>query len=67
MRLHKIKSPTLVIKGENDTACNPRLNKFIADQIPNSKLVILSNYKHALRLEAPKKVTKNMINFFNNN
>ena len=45
-------------------ACNPRLNRFIADQIPNSKLVILSNYKHSLLLEAPEKVVDNIINFF---
>ena len=62
--LHKIKAPTLVITGENDGACNPRLNRFIADQIPNSKLVILSNYKHSLLLEVPEKVTDNIINFF---
>ena len=65
--LHKIKFPTLVLTGENDSACNPRLNKFIVDQIPNSKLVILSKYKHSLLLEAPEKVTNNIINFFYNN
>ena len=62
--LQKIKFPTLVLTGENDDACNPRLNKFIADQIPNSKLIILSNYKHSLLLEAPEKVTNKMIKFF---
>ena len=62
--LHKIKFPTLVLTGENDSACNPRLNKFIVDQIPNSKLVILSKYKHSLLLEAPEKVSNNIINFF---
>ena len=65
--LHKIKAPTLVLTGENDSACNPRLNKFIAGQIPNSKLIILSNYKHSLLLEAPKKITDNIINFFYKN
>ena len=33
-------------------------------KIPNSKLVILSNYKHSLLLEAPEKVVENIINFF---
>ena len=64
--LHKIKFPTLVLTGEKDEACNPRLNKFIVDQIPNSKLIILSNYKHSLLLEVPEKVTDNIINFFYN-
>ena len=43
--LHKIKFPTLILTGEKDAGCNPKLNKFIADQLPNSKLVILPNYK----------------------
>ena len=65
--LHKIKAPTLVLTGENDGACNPRLNKHIANQMPNSKLIILSKYKHSLLLEAPEKVTENIINFFYKN
>ena len=61
--LHKITFPTLILTGENDGGCNPRLNKFIASKIPNSKLVILPNYKHSLLLEAPKEVAKNLIKF----
>ena len=39
--LHKIKFPTLIMTGENDEGCKPKLNKFIANKISNSKLVIL--------------------------
>ena len=63
--LHKIKFPTLILTGEKDEGCNPKLNKFIADQIPNSKLVILPNYKHSLPTEAPNEIADNIINFFN--
>jgi pimeloyl-ACP methyl ester carboxylesterase len=63
--LHKIKFPTLVLTGEKDGGCNPKLNKFIADQIPNSKLVILPNYKHSLLIETPNEIAENIINFFN--
>jgi len=62
--LYKIKFPTLVVTGENDGGCNPRLNQFIADQIPDSKLVILPKYKHSLLAEAPNEVADNIINFF---
>ena len=63
--LHKIKFPTLILTGEKDAGCNPKLNKFIADQIPNSKLVILPNYKHSLLIETPNEIAENIINFFN--
>ena len=65
--LNKIKSPTLILTGENDGGCNPRLNKFIDKQIPNSKLIVLPNYKHSLLLEAPEKVADTIVNFFYNN
>ena len=63
--LHKINFPTLILTGEKDGGCNPKLNKFIADQIPNSKLVILPNYKHSLLIETPNEIAENIINFFN--
>ena len=65
--LNKIKSPTLIITGENDGGCSPRLNKFIDEQIPNSKLIVLPNYKHSLLLEAPEKVADTIVNFFYKN
>ena len=63
--LHKIKFPTLILTGEKDGGCNPKLNKFIADQISNSRLVILPNYKHSLLIEASNEIVDNIINFFN--
>ena len=44
-------------------ACNPRLNKLIADTIPTSKLVILPNYKHSILIEAPNEILENLIEF----
>jgi len=61
--LHKIKFPTLVMTGENDGSCNPRLNKFITSIISNSKLVILPKFKHSILLEAPNEVAENLIKF----
>ena len=62
--LHKISVPTLVLTGENDKGCNPRLNKFIANQLINSKLIILPHFKHSILIEAPNLVSKNLNNFF---
>ena len=61
--LKELLIPTLVLTGENDGACNPRLNKLIADTIPTSKLVILPNYKHSILIEAPDEISENLIQF----
>ena len=61
--LKELLIPTLVLTGENDGACNPRLNKLIADIIPTSKLVILPKYKHSILIEAPDEISKNLIEF----
>ena len=36
--LHEITQPSLVLTGENDGGCPPRLNKKIADALPDSNL-----------------------------
>ncbi len=61
--LHKIKFPTLIMTGENDEGCKPKLNQFIANKISNSQLVILPKFKHSLLLEAPNEVAINLIKF----
>ena len=61
--LPEVIAPSLVLTGEQDGGCNPRLNKFIADNLKNSKLVILPKYKHSLLIEAPDEVAKNLIQF----
>jgi pimeloyl-ACP methyl ester carboxylesterase len=50
--LHEINTPSLVLTGELDGGCNPRLNKQINAALPNSELVILDGLKHALMIEA---------------
>ena len=53
----------LVLTGENDGGCNPRLNQRIATAIPNSELVILPELKHSLLLEAGDRVADHIIQF----
>jgi len=36
-RLGDIRAPALVLTGEFDGGCNPRLNRFIAETLPNAE------------------------------
>ncbi len=61
--LHEITCPCLVLTGEFDGACNPRLNQFIHDQLSDSRLVILEDLKHALMIEASDRVLPHLRDF----
>ena len=61
--LNQIKAPSLILTGENDGGCNPRLNQLIHAALTNSKLVILPDYKHSLLLEAGEIVAEQLIRF----
>jgi 3-oxoadipate enol-lactonase len=50
--LNQVKCPCLVLTGEFDGGCNPRLNEFIHGELPDSHLVILEGLKHSLMIEA---------------
>ena len=61
--LHEVAAPALVLTGENDGGCNPRLNRRIAEALPDAELVILPEYKHATLLEAPDRVSEHLVRF----
>ncbi|MBL8701644.1 MAG: alpha/beta fold hydrolase [Alphaproteobacteria bacterium] len=61
--LHKVTHPSLVLTGELDGGCNPRLNQQIADAMPNSELVILPGLKHAILIEATERVAPPIARF----
>lgn len=61
--LPEVAAPSLVLTGENDGGCNPRLNRGIAQALPDAELVILPHVKHAILLEAPVAVCDYMIRF----
>ena len=65
--LHRVKAPSLVLTGENDGGCSPRLNTLINSALPNSELVVLPRVKHAILLEAPDQVTSHLIRFVSQN
>jgi 3-oxoadipate enol-lactonase len=61
--LAEIRHPSLVLTGENDGGCNPRLNAQIAASMPNAELVILPVLRHAILLEAPQAVAPPVLDF----
>ena len=61
--LYQVSAPCLVLTGENDGGCNPRLNRLIDAALPNSELVILSDLKHSLLLEAGPLVAEHLVRF----
>lgn len=63
--LPNVHARSLILTGENDGGCNPRLNQLIHETLPNSELIILPKYKHSILLEAPDEVAENLIRFIN--
>lgn len=61
--LNEITAPSLILTGENDGGCNPRLNRLINTALPDSELVILPKLKHSLLLEAGDVVASHLVNF----
>jgi pimeloyl-ACP methyl ester carboxylesterase len=61
--LADVSQPCLVLTGENDGGCNPRINALIDDALPNSELVILEKYKHSLLMEAPQELGARLCDF----
>ena len=64
--LHKIQKPCLVLTGEHDGGCSPRLNELIHNALPQSELVILPEYKHSILLEDGVSVAQNIVRFISN-
>ena len=61
--LHQVTCPCLVLTGEFDGGCNPRLNQFMHDQLPDSRLIILDGLKHSLLMEASDQVLPHFKSF----
>jgi len=61
--IHEVSVPCLVLTGENDGGCNPRLNRLIAQALPDSRLEILPHYKHSLLLECGDVVAQYLADF----
>jgi pimeloyl-ACP methyl ester carboxylesterase len=61
--LPAIQQPTLVLTGENDLTCGPRLNRQIAAALPHAELQILPGLRHSILMEAPDQVAPPVLAF----
>ncbi|WJF90866.1 alpha/beta fold hydrolase [Paraburkholderia bonniea] len=61
--LPSVSAPTLVLTGEFDGGCPPRLNQQIAAALPHARLVVLEALKHAVLIEAPEQVAQQVMAF----
>ncbi len=61
--LHEVTARSLVLTGEFDGGCNPRLNEQIVAAMPDAELVILPKFKHSILLEAGEEVAAHMVRF----
>ena len=61
--LHEVTKPALIITGELDGGCNPRLNRLIDDAMQNSELIVLEGLKHSILVEAGETVARHQIRF----
>jgi 3-oxoadipate enol-lactonase len=61
--LPAIQQPTLVLTGEEDLTCGPRLNRQIAAALPRAQLRILPRLRHSILMEAPDQVAPVVFEF----
>ena len=61
--LDQVRCPCLVLTGELDGGCSPRLNRFMHEQLPDSHLVILDGIKHSILVEGPERVIPHVREF----
>ena len=61
--LKHIKVPTLIVHGDIDKICPVGAGKYMAKEIPDSKLVILEGVGHAPFLTQPEKINKEIKDF----
>jgi len=61
--LPQITCPTQIIVGELDQATPPSDARFMADQIPNTRLTIIPNAAHLSNLEQPEAFNQIVANF----
>ena len=64
--LHEIECPCLVLTGDLDGGCNPRLNHFMHAELLDFELVILDGLKHSILIEAPERVLSPLKQFLLN-
>lgn len=62
--LKNIKVPTLIVHGDIDKICPVGAGKYMAREIPDSKLIILEGVGHAPFLTQPERINKAIKKFY---
>lgn len=62
----KIRMPTLVISGGNDTTVPLDLQRELVDTLPNARQVIIPNAGHAANIDQPELFNRLMLDFYAN-
>jgi proline iminopeptidase len=65
--LSRITAPTLVLAGARDWICPPEFAEEIHRLIPGSRLVVIENASHSLRVDAPERLIAEIIAFTEGN
>ena len=61
-----IRTPTLILCGQEDQLTPLRYSQYLADQIPGAQLEIIPNAGHMVMLEAPQRVASALEDFLDN-
>jgi pimeloyl-ACP methyl ester carboxylesterase len=62
-KLPAISAPTLVIWGEHDRVCNPRIGKQIVAAVPDARLVVIRGAGHNPMWEKPAEFNREVLEF----
>lgn len=62
-RLSRIAAPTLVVTGDQDTACPPDLGRHIASSVPGGRFELLASASHASCVEQPDAFNRLVLDF----
>jgi proline iminopeptidase len=61
--LSSITAPTLILAGRHDWICPPEFSEEIASLIPGSRLLIIENSSHSVRVDAPEVLLRELTGF----
>jgi pimeloyl-ACP methyl ester carboxylesterase len=62
-KLPSITAPTLVVWGEHDHVCNPRIGERIAETVPGARLVIIRGAGHNPMWEKQAEFDREVLGF----
>jgi proline iminopeptidase len=61
--LGRIHVPTLILAGRHDWICPPEFSQEIAGLIPGSRLIVIENSSHSVRVDAPDVLLRELTAF----